>query len=210
MDEKTKSEMAFINAAGELFATRGIDAVPVKEIARRAGIDASMIKYYFGSKDGLVKAVIEHAVKPWSDDNLVKYYRENANLLETRDGQTVFVTGMVEQIFRVLTSWEDANWGKSFVLQLIQRPNSMRQEIIDRHLKPSVKAFCEIYRKITGNDDFDSAFCWFLFIISPMYIYSGSPGLIDSLHPEGGVANGFERRLQFLTTSRLLSGLGLA
>jgi len=44
-------------AARELFMANGFDRTTVREIAARAGIDASMIIRYFGSKDGLFARV---------------------------------------------------------------------------------------------------------------------------------------------------------
>ncbi len=208
METTTKSEQAFIDAAGRLFALQGIDGVTTKAIAKAAGIDASMIKYYFGNKEGLVHAVVEQTLRPWQHDNLKKYYEENSALLTTGDGQVVFVNGMVELIFRNFsTSGND--WGRSFVLQLLQRPSPLRDELIKAHLKESIETFCTIYRTITNNADFESALCWYLFLICPLYMYSGCPGLLDLLHPEGAVTGSFERRLQIFTTRQLLDAWGL-
>ncbi|MBM4395635.1 MAG: TetR/AcrR family transcriptional regulator [Deltaproteobacteria bacterium] len=50
-------------AAGEtLFADRGYAATGTREIAARAGCNLSMIKYYFGSKEGLLREIlVSHA-----------------------------------------------------------------------------------------------------------------------------------------------------
>ena len=209
METISKSAMTFINAAGELFAAHGIDGVSIRAIAEAAGIDSSMIKYHFGSKDGLVNAVVEYAVAPWKKDNLQSYYRENESLLATRDGQVVFVSGMVETVFRIFQSGGEEPWRKSFLLQLIQRPHPLRQKIIDRHIRPGIDTFLKVYRKITGNEDFESAFCWYLFLICPMFMCSGSPDMINLFHPKGEISNGFVPRLRLFTTQQLLLGFHL-
>jgi TetR/AcrR family transcriptional regulator, repressor for neighboring sulfatase len=50
---------ALIEAATVLFAEQGPGAVPVREIARRAGVNHGLVHRYFGSKDGLVSAVLD-------------------------------------------------------------------------------------------------------------------------------------------------------
>ncbi|MGD8401693.1 MAG: CerR family C-terminal domain-containing protein [Bacillota bacterium] len=54
-DARTK----LLQAALPLFATKGFKAVSVKEIAREAGVNSALISYYFGSKDGLYRALMD-------------------------------------------------------------------------------------------------------------------------------------------------------
>ena len=55
--ERTKEAIAA--AARELFANQGFDRTGVREIAAAAGIDASLVIRYFGSKEQLFSAVAE-------------------------------------------------------------------------------------------------------------------------------------------------------
>jgi AcrR family transcriptional regulator len=52
-----------LRAAREQF-TAGYEATSVRAVARRAGVDPSLIIQFFGGKDGLFKAVLEDAVRP--------------------------------------------------------------------------------------------------------------------------------------------------
>ena len=49
---------ALIEAAADLFAERGPSRVSVREIATRAGVNHGLVHRHFGSKDGLLKAVM--------------------------------------------------------------------------------------------------------------------------------------------------------
>ena len=49
-------------AALDLFAERNFAAVTIKDIARATGVNTALIYYYFGSKRGLFRAIIEDAV----------------------------------------------------------------------------------------------------------------------------------------------------
>lgn len=52
-----RTRQAIETAARELFAANGFERTTVREIGARAGIDASMIIRYFGSKDALFSSV---------------------------------------------------------------------------------------------------------------------------------------------------------
>lgn len=48
-----------IAAATPLFARKGVHGTNVRELARAAGVNLSMISYHFGGKQGLYAAVLE-------------------------------------------------------------------------------------------------------------------------------------------------------
>ena len=50
---------ALIDAAAELFAAHGVDAVSIRSINSQAGLAAASVHYHFGSKDKLLEAVLE-------------------------------------------------------------------------------------------------------------------------------------------------------
>jgi len=47
-----------VAAATPLFAAKGFNGVSVREMAKAAGVNLSMISYYFGGKEGLYAAVL--------------------------------------------------------------------------------------------------------------------------------------------------------
>jgi AcrR family transcriptional regulator len=48
-----------LDSAQELFAKRGPRAVSIREVAEHAGVSHALVHKYFGSKDDLIKAVID-------------------------------------------------------------------------------------------------------------------------------------------------------
>lgn len=58
---------SLISAAKRCFAEQGFDKVSIRKIALSAGVDAAMIRYYFGSKAGLFEAVIKETLAPVID-----------------------------------------------------------------------------------------------------------------------------------------------
>ena len=50
---------SLVAAATELFAERGPSAVTVRQIAEVAQVNHGLVHHYFGSKDGLIRAVLD-------------------------------------------------------------------------------------------------------------------------------------------------------
>ncbi len=207
-----KKALALLNAAGRLFAAKGIDAVTTRDIAAEAGgSDISLIKYYFGSKEGLIQAVAKFATDPLQESSLEDYYRNNQSLLVTRDGQRAFVSGMVEVIFNRFNVAMPEHWCRGFILQVLQKPGKdrMRRTLIEQYMKPMITVFTKVYHEITGNDDLETAFCWYLFITAQFFVYSGDSCLLELLHPEEKIEDGFTHRLQYFCTQQVLNGFRL-
>ena len=56
-----------IEAAVKLFGRDGFDATSVRAVADEAGVSFSLIRFYFGSKEGLLEAAEERVVKGYLD-----------------------------------------------------------------------------------------------------------------------------------------------
>jgi AcrR family transcriptional regulator len=57
--EKTDKREQILQVAEQLFADKGFDGTSVRDIAELAGVNLAMISYYFGSKEKLLKSLIE-------------------------------------------------------------------------------------------------------------------------------------------------------
>ena len=87
-------------AARELFMANGFDRTTVRDIAARAGIDASMIIRYFGSKDALFARVamidlqipdLEHADRDTIGETLVRHFLEQWEGENSRGGLPILL-----------------------------------------------------------------------------------------------------------------------
>ncbi len=61
----TRTEI--LDVAERLFASRGIDAVSIREVVEAAGVNLASVHYHFGSRDELVREVIRRRVVPMND-----------------------------------------------------------------------------------------------------------------------------------------------
>jgi AcrR family transcriptional regulator len=56
------SREAVLDAARRTFAARGYDAASLRAIAAEAGVDAGMVRHFFGSKAGLFEAAMQFPI----------------------------------------------------------------------------------------------------------------------------------------------------
>ena len=60
IDTKTR----ILDAAETLFAVNGFGAVSLRAIIKEAGVNTASVHYHFGSKEGLIEAVLERRASP--------------------------------------------------------------------------------------------------------------------------------------------------
>lgn len=60
--DRPPSRAALLNAAGALMTERGTIDVSLSDIAKRSGLNSALVKYYFGSKQGLLLALVEEVL----------------------------------------------------------------------------------------------------------------------------------------------------
>jgi TetR/AcrR family transcriptional regulator, regulator of cefoperazone and chloramphenicol sensitivity len=74
-----------------VFATQGIEATSLREVAKRAGVSPALVVHHFGGKEGLVAAVDELAVGEFGRAYLEGQPAEGPELLRRRAEQTTAV-----------------------------------------------------------------------------------------------------------------------
>jgi AcrR family transcriptional regulator len=57
----TDRKKAILDAAIAVIARKGVRGLRVEEVAAAAGVAVSLLYYYFGTRDGLVRATLDHA-----------------------------------------------------------------------------------------------------------------------------------------------------
>ncbi|MEP6700243.1 MAG: TetR family transcriptional regulator [Bacteroidota bacterium] len=58
--EYSEKQVQIMDAAEKLFAAKGFDGTSVRDISETAGVNLSMISYYFGSKEKLFEAMFAY------------------------------------------------------------------------------------------------------------------------------------------------------
>ena len=65
------AKLRLVTAAEELFARRGFEAVSVRDITKGAEMNIASVNYHFGSRDGLVAAVMARHLAPVFEECIV-------------------------------------------------------------------------------------------------------------------------------------------
>lgn len=91
MQEITSDKRQVILDKSEiLFSEKGFDGTSIREIADEADVNVAMISYYFGSKENLLKSIIE---------------RHSFAILELVERETITAAGAKEKIRNILESY---------------------------------------------------------------------------------------------------------
>jgi TetR/AcrR family transcriptional regulator, regulator of cefoperazone and chloramphenicol sensitivity len=132
--DATDTREKLIRAAEYLFARSGLD-VPIREIHERAGQrNASAIQYHFGSKQELIKAILErHALGP---DQIAQI---RADLRLRRDDPRALVDSIVRRISEYLATDETRDYVRLAFQLLVRSP--LRQDLDAGIERPDLLSF---------------------------------------------------------------------
>jgi AcrR family transcriptional regulator len=133
-----------MEAAGQLFAERGLNAVTVRDIAGKAGTHLSALNYHFGSKDALYREVLLHACR----SALVSpEEREYLRSLDPHDALFLFVKEAIEQYTKQTAS----NWELAVIDRESWYPSPVFEEVVDEYFRPETDFIAEIISRISGK-----------------------------------------------------------
>ncbi|WP_375752449.1 TetR/AcrR family transcriptional regulator [Vibrio sp. HN007] len=77
-NEKTEAREQLIVSARELFVVLPYEKVSTRMIAQKASVNAAMIRYYFGNKEGLFETMIRETVEPVAQQ--IKRFSDSDNI----------------------------------------------------------------------------------------------------------------------------------
>jgi len=72
-------KLRLVEAAEKLFAEKGFEAVSVRDITKEAGANVAAVNYHFGSRDGLVVAVMSRYLTPVNQERLAELDKAERN-----------------------------------------------------------------------------------------------------------------------------------
>jgi AcrR family transcriptional regulator len=124
-----------MNAAERLFAERGIDAVSLRTINTEAGYSVAALHYHFGTRDGLVKALLQRAQPAM--------FQQRAAMVSHLEAQEhPEVEAIVEALVHPLTAGMLENFSASVAqLRFLVRLSFDRSPYLAKTLDDSVALF---------------------------------------------------------------------
>ncbi|RJL23270.1 TetR/AcrR family transcriptional regulator [Bailinhaonella thermotolerans] len=87
-EEESSTRARLLAAAAQLFLDKGADQVSVRAINAEAGLNPGAVHYHFGSREGLIAALLERELAPlWSDrmEAVARRSQDEGEKFEVRD-----------------------------------------------------------------------------------------------------------------------------
>lgn len=137
MSKGVETKQKMINAALELFHAQGVNATSIDQVLKKSGTGKSQFSYYFGNKDGLIRAVLDflvtiiksgtaptgYEIKTWKDmDNWFQNYINFQKSVENQLSCPIGTIGndlkvdqeLLRQDIRIFLEWSRAKISRFF------------------------------------------------------------------------------------------------
>lgn len=137
--------------------------VPLSDIAARANLNAALVRYYFGGKDGLLRALLERD----TENNLAEL--EHLLAMDIRPSKKLRY-----HLAGLINTYHNYPYLSRLMIKLLQEgTEEERQKIADRFLKPIANAYEVIVREGREQGEFRD--------IDPKLLYFNVIGMCDHL-----------------------------
>ncbi len=184
-EDGTTTRLQILEAAGEVFAERGVGHATGKEIAERAGTNSAAVNYYFGGIDGLYSEVLVEAHHRLMDLGFLKKVAEAPGT--PTEKLNIFLEGMIRAILGPASS----SWALRVLGREMLHPSEALQTLLEREVLPKKQIAIGFVSEILGlpPDHPIVARCG-LSIIGPIaLLLLGSPGMLQHAAPQAAVGN---------------------
>ncbi|WP_114765636.1 TetR/AcrR family transcriptional regulator [Vibrio rhodolitus] len=168
---KTDARDKLITAARELFTVMAYDKVSIRLIASKAQVDSSLIRYYFGNKEGLFETMLRETLEP-INQRMGKLQKEISQ-------------GNLVSIMR--TYYQEMSKNPQFprlILQVMNTPESMVQrrlleKVIDDIAKPiQTIMFDKLLENGVIRRDLEPNLCRVSFISLMVFPFVAPPSML--------------------------------
>lgn len=149
------SRKKIINSAILLFANKGFDSTSTREICKHAGVNLSLIPYYFGNKDGLYISIIESIIN-YGLNFLQKYISQVDNIKEMDMDERIDLYRSILETYADFLYSE--NVPSSFVILMIKEQtvsHSKFSEIYTQKINILYGALRKVLASILGKKETD-------------------------------------------------------
>ena len=203
-----KTQRALIEAAGELFADKGIGSVTTREIAAKAGTVQNAITYHFGGIDGLVDAVWSYVLIEWEPGSFARYLQENDRPGASRAEQAALIRGAIHLLFGIMYRPDRPLWISKFVVRSAMTADG-REYVAKTVSGNIVPLMTELFTRISGCKDPDEARCWTLRVLAAPMVFTANLTEYAKFRRGNAVNRKLYRKLEEVTIREALFAAGL-
>ena len=179
-ERRREATHAILDAAEDLFAHHGRDGVTVKAIAQASNVDAALVHYYFGDKDGVFRAIWARrtaVLNPIRQAAMDRYEKENEGAFTIEGVLDTFLRPIFETVFDNGQQW-------SHFAAIAGATNASKfggADLMDEHFDPIVLRFIGMLRRVSPTTP-DVDLFWYMHLLSGALTQSlAQTGRIDTL-----------------------------
>lgn len=169
-----------LNFAEALFAADGFAGVSLRQITGKAGVDLALIKYYFGSKEGLFHAVLAKRV-----DRMTQPRLEGLRRIAIKRDDPQTVRSLLEVFIRPLighTPEEIAELRNyRLLIALVTNSKTWQDAIFKQHYDPVATEFVDAMKKALPSAQPLDVVWGFNFFLGSLVNVFAETGRIDRL-----------------------------
>ncbi len=144
--QEQDTRLRLIEAASEVFIEQGYQAAKIRDIVTRARANLAAINYYFGGKEGLYAAVIQH-----NADLAIAVYAQLAASVEGRPPETRLREYIQVFLTRLLNDNAQSRMSKLIARESIE-PTAAFGAVMEKFIFPAHTTLSNIIRAIVGKE----------------------------------------------------------
>ncbi len=127
-DRSAETRQKLLEAAGPIFAEKGLSGVTVREICGRAGVNIAAIHYHFGDKSQLYTATVRYARERRAEQYPFPRWDDNTPA-ERRLGQ--FIETILHRMLE-----PDVPWQTRLLMREVLQPTEACRSLVEDYFRP--------------------------------------------------------------------------
>ncbi|MHB8622629.1 MAG: CerR family C-terminal domain-containing protein [Sulfuricaulis sp.] len=202
IDHETDTRQRLIEAASDIFIEQGFKAAKIRDIVKRAHANLAAINYYFGGKDGLYAAVIQHTASLVFEEQSqgLGAYAVSSPEDQLKEYIRIFLK-------RLLDDTIQARWGKLIARETVE-PTAAFDMVVEKYILPAHAELKKIIRAILGADASEqSVRRSAMSVVGLCLYYQTARRAVGCLDPEFSFTPAEVQRLAEYITAFSLAGL---
>ena len=143
---QTDTKKRILDAAEKLFAQKGFYATSLRMLTQEAGVNLAAVNYHFGSKEELIKAVIERRILPLNKVRLerMQKIKDNVNAEGCPPDTREILLAFFEPTFEFRKSGKGAQDFISLIGRAFSDPRDTVRKLFLKMVEPVFKLLFEL------------------------------------------------------------------
>lgn len=155
--KKIDTKQAIIEAAGELFAIRGLDGTGVRAIVKKAGTALCSVNYHFKNKEDLYEECINYVVRDKINLNIIYTSLDNCTGTSPQDISNALYR-VIRDLFHLVLNPEFPNWYGVLLIRAKHEKHPVSDKLMSTISAPGrIKDF--LLERIPGISE-EEAYLW--------------------------------------------------